>query len=301
MNLSDLELFVRTTETGSLTATAQQLNITPAAASAALKRLEQQLGATLFLRSTRRLRMTAQGERFLIHCRQALAALDEGRASIRAAQGRIEGVVRLSVSSGLGRNLVLPWLDEVMDEHPDLAFDLLVGDSLADFYLDRVDVALRYGDPEDSSMVAFQIAAVDRVLCAAPAYLSARGMPAHPNDLLQHNCLLFQLGSKLYDMWRFSNEQGSCEVRVRGNRTCNDADIVHRWALAGKGIAYKSRLEMMADLAAGRLVEILPQFRSAPVPVWLICPSRKQVTPAVLLLREMLRVKCAELLAARQT
>ncbi len=145
MNTSDLELFIRTADCGNITAAAGQLDTSPAAASAALKRLEKQLGVELFIRSTRQLRITAEGERFLLHCRQAIDSLEYAKASIAEMQGEIAGEIRMSVSSDLGRNLVLPWLDDVMDDNPQLSVQLSIGDSLADFYMDRVDVALRYG------------------------------------------------------------------------------------------------------------------------------------------------------------
>lgn len=298
MNTSDLSLFVRTADSGSITAAAEQLGISPAAASAALKRLEHQLDVQLFIRSTRQLRITSEGERFLLYCRQALAALDEGKTSLNSMKGKIAGELRLSVSSDLGRNIVLPWLDEAMNKHPELSLNLSVGDILSDFYLDRVDVALRYGEPEDSSMVAFHIATVDRVVFASPDYLAQFGEPKHPEDLRNHNCLLYQLSNRAYDNWAFSKEDEHHKVQVQGNRESNDADIVRRWAVAGKGIGFKSILDVSADLRAGRVIRLLRDYQSEPLSTWLICPSRKQVTPAILMLRDLLREKCEETLSA---
>ncbi|MCL6415016.1 LysR family transcriptional regulator [Aestuariirhabdus sp. Z084] len=296
MNTSDLELFVRIADSGSISASAEQLGITSAAASAALKRLEKQLMVQLFIRSTRQLRITAEGERFLVYSRQALGALEEGRSSLDAMRGKIGGELRMSVSSDLGRNIVLPWLDQAMDEHPDLVLKLSVGDAVSDFYMERVDVALRYGELEDSSLVAFQIAEVERVLFAAPEYLQAHGEPQHPEELRQHNCLTYRLGSRVFNTWSFADSSKTYRVTVQGDRESNDADIVRRWVVAGKGIGFKSSLDISADLRSGRVVRILEQYQSDPVGIWLICPSRKQVTPAVLMLRDLLRKRCAEAL-----
>ena len=298
MNTADLSLFVRTADTGSITASARQLDISPAAASAALKRLEKQLGVELFIRSTRQLRITTEGERFLLYCRQALETLDEGKTSLRIMQGEVSGRLRFSMSSDLGRNVVLPWLDEMMETHPALSLHLSISDSLADFYLDRVDIALRYGEPEDSSMVAFQITTIDRVICASPDYLEKFGTPESPYDLKHHNCLRYRLDNRVYDEWELNDLKGSYKVKVQSNRLCNDADIVHRWVVAGKGIAFKSRLDMLADLRSGKVIEILADYNSAPLSLWLVCPTRKQVTPTVLMLRDMLREKCAKLMGA---
>ncbi|QFI36782.1 LysR family transcriptional regulator [Moritella marina ATCC 15381] len=292
MNIQDLTLFVRTAQTCNITASALQLEMSPAAASAALKRLEKQLGVQLFIRSTRKLRITAEGERYLLHCTEALAALEKGKASLNEMQGKIAGEIRLSTSSDLGRNIVLPWLDEVMDVYPELSIQLNVGDSLADFFHDKVDMALRYGEPEDSSLVAFLIAKIDRVVCASPSYLAQYGEPKHPRELTLHNCLLYRFADRAYDTWPFADHTGKYAVKVSGNRLSNDADVVHRWVVAGKGITMKSRLDMAADLGKGNVVELLPDFTSPPISLWLICPNRTQVTPAMLMLRDLLRSKC---------
>ncbi|GAA4649766.1 LysR family transcriptional regulator [Kistimonas scapharcae] len=298
MNTGDLALFVHTADSGSITRAAELLDMSTAAASAALKRLEKQLGIPLFIRSTRQLRITAEGERFLVYCREALTSLEAGRASMHALEGKVAGELRVSAPSDLGRNLLLDWIDEIMEEHPDLSINVLLGDSIADFYLDRVDLAIRYGNQPDSSMVAFKLATIERIVCASPAYLARFGMPAKPNDLLKHNCLLFQLNNRLNDVWEFTAQQkGKLEhfkVRVSSTRCANDGDVVRRWTVAGKGISFKSRLDMAVDLCAGRVVRILPEYQSSGVDLNLICPTRQQITPAVLLLRDRFRVKFAE-------
>ncbi len=328
MNTKDLVLFVRTADSGSITRAAEQLDITTAAASAALKRLEQQLKVQLFIRSTRQLRISAEGERFLVYCRKALAELDAGRASIHALAGKVAGELRISAPSDIGRNLLPRWIDDIMEQHPDLSIHLLLGDAVADFYMDRINLAIRYGNQQDSSLVAFKLATIDRVVCASPAYLRRFGTPQTPADLLQHNCLLFQLNNRTHDVWEFiaakptpadsttaksttvknsattatehHHEHHHERIRVRSNRCANDGEMVRRWALAGRGIAYKSRLDINDDLRTGRLVRILPQYQSDPIDLNLVSPGRQQITPAALLLRDILRQKFAEVLALEQ-
>ncbi|WP_231756962.1 LysR family transcriptional regulator [Microbulbifer elongatus] len=301
MNTEDLQLFVHTAEIGSITGAARYMEMTAASASAALKRLEKQLQTQLFIRSTRRLRITDEGERFLVYCRQALAVLEEGRASIDNRGGTIAGELRLSAPSDLGRNILLGWLDEMMDQHPGLNISLTLGDSLSDFYLDRVDLAIRYGNLADSSRIAFKLATTERVLCASPDYIARNGAPESPQALLQHNCLLFQLSGRINDIWEFSPPEGpdkkTEKIRVTSNRTTNDADVVRRWTVEGKGISFKARLDMSNELRSGRLIRVLPQLQSPPIDLNLVCPSRRQVTPAVLLLRDFLREKLAQQLA----
>ncbi|UTW05673.1 LysR family transcriptional regulator (plasmid) [Amphritea atlantica] len=293
MNTSDLDLFTRIADSESITASAKQLGITPAAASAALKRLEKQLDTQLFIRSTRQLRLTSEGEHFLLYCQQALASLEEGKASLHAIKGKISGELRLSVPSDLGRNIAIPWIDEMMEEHPEFSLKLSISDSLSNFYLDRVDVALRYGEPEDSSMIAFQIATMERLIIASPDYIVSYGKPEHPDDLRQHNCLMFRLGSRSFNTWELFRGEKRYKISVKGDRESDDAEIVRRWAVAGKGIGYKSVLDVNQDLKKGKLVRILQEYQSKPLSLYLICPSRQQLTPAVLLLRDFLRDKVA--------
>jgi DNA-binding transcriptional LysR family regulator len=300
MNTNDLTLFVRTADTGSITRAAEQLNMTTASASAALKRLEKQVNVSLFIRSTRQLRLTAEGERFLVYCRDALANLEAGKASILAVNGKVAGELRIAAPSDLGRNLLLSWMDDIMEQHPDLSINLILGDSIADFYFDKVDLAIRFGKQVDSTMVALPLASIDRVLCASPSYLAQYGMPEKPSDLLQHQCLLFQLSNRINDVWEFVNAKDKnserIKIKVISKRSANDGDVVRRWAISGKGIAFKSRLDVSDDLRSGKLVRVLSDYQSAQIELNLMSPTRQQITPAALLLRDILREKFAQLL-----
>ena len=291
MNISDLNLFIRIVETGKITEAAKQLDITPAAVSSALKRLEQQLDVQLLVRTTRQLRITAQGEQFLFHCRQALDSLEQGQIAAHQMQGKLSGKLRLSVPSDSGRNAVLPWIDEFLDLHPALSIDLSVSDTLSNFFQDQVDLVLRYGKPEDSTLVSFHIATIERVTCASPAYLAKFGIPLHPNDLRQHECLLHLRGGRLFSHWQYTDGHGAYKIKVEGKRISNDTDIVRRWAINGKGIAHRTKIDVMSDIESGRLVEVLTNYQSPAVELHLICPSRKQVSPTVIAFRELLREK----------
>lgn len=297
MNISDLNLFIRIVETSSITESAKQLGITPPAVSSALRRLEKQLDVQLFIRTTRRLRITPQGEQFLFYCRQALESLEQGQIAAHQLQGKISGKLRLSVSSDLGRNIILPWIDELAGLHPTLSIDLHIGDCLSDFILDHVDVALRYGKPKDSTMVSFHIATMDRITCASPDYLSEYGEPSHPEDLRDHNCLLHKKNGHLFSNWAYMDKSGNYRIKVSSNKVSNDTDIVKRWAMSGKGIAYRSQIDVVSDIRSGKLIQVLSGYQSPSVELHLICPSRKQVSPAVIALRDLLREKCTQVLA----
>ena len=192
-NLQDLRIFIETARLGSLSACARHLDLSPAVVSAAVKRLEAEIETVLFIRSTRRLRLTSKGEQYLKHCRDAVAILDNAYAGLHDNDAELTGTIRLSASSDLGRNLILPWLDDFIDIHPKVTVQLHMSDSYVDLYGQQIDLALRYGAPKDSSLVALPIVLNNRpILCASKEYLSkidkSIGIPKMPEDLSQHNC-----------------------------------------------------------------------------------------------------------------
>lgn len=296
LRFDDLQLFVRAADLGSLSAAARVMDLSAAVASAALKRIELQLGARLLARSTRSLRLTAEGEGFLEYARAALGSLEEGRRLLASSQDQVSGVLQLSAPSDFGRNVLLPWLDDFQQQHPQLTVRLLLGDRIADLFRQPVDVALRYGEPEDSSLVALPIASDNRrVLCAAPSYLARHGEPHHVEQLAQHNCLLFMLGNRVHDHWKFHDGKREMSMTVRGDRFSDDADVVRLWAIAGAGVAYKSWLDVAADVKAGRLRVLMPELQGELAPLNLLCAHRAQLSKPVNLLRELLKIRCAEL------
>ena len=299
LRFDDLQLFVCTAETGSLSAAARLLDVSPAVASAALKRLEQQLQVRLLARSTRSLRLTPEGELYLVHARLALQSLEEGRQQLVGSQEGICGVLQLSAPSDLGRNTLLPWLDAFQDEHPQLQLRLLLADRVADLFREPVDIALRYGAPEDSSLVALPVAPENRrVLCASPSYLARHGSPRSVEELHQHNCLLYMLHGRAYDRWRFQHGKREVLMNVAGDRVCDDADVTRRWAVAGRGVVYKSWLDVAEDVCEGRLQVLLPNWLGEPTPLYLVCAHRAQLSKAVHLLREFVQLRCQRLLDA---
>lgn len=296
LRLDDLQVFVRTADRGSLSAAAREIGISPALASAAVKRLEGELGLRLFVRTTRSLSLTAEGTQYLEHAREALRLLRAGSDALAAGKDSFGGTLKIAMPSDLGRNLLLGWLDAFQRRHPKLHYQLSVSDRLADMVRQQVDVAIRYGEQDDSSLIAMPIApANDRVLVASPAYLREHGPVLSLDDLQRHNCLRFALEDGLHDRWTFYRlpQREQVSVQVSGNRSADDAELVRRWAVAGLGVAYKSRLDLHEDLAAGRLLALLPEVAGEAAPLHLVCMHRAQVTPVVLQLRDFLREQCS--------
>lgn len=296
MLLEDLQVVLKVAEFRSITAAAASLDMRTATASAALKRVEKTLGVDLFIRTTRQLRLSSAGERYLPQCEQALAMLDQARQNVKEDLDVVEGELRITLSSDLGRNLVVPWLDEFMELHPGVSLRAHMSDSNIDFYRDSVDIALRYGAPTEENLYGFKICDVPVLLCASTAYLEKYGTPQHPHELSSHNGLFYQRYDITYDLWEFSDGESNFKIKMHGNRASNDGDLVRRWCIAGKGLAVKSSLDMSEALVSGEVVPVMPEFKHPSSELWLVFPSRQSITPATRLLRDMLKQKCEALL-----
>ncbi|WP_297575424.1 LysR family transcriptional regulator [uncultured Deefgea sp.] len=291
--LRELEIFIRTAEAGSLSEAARQLDLTPAATSAAIKRLEAELNTVLFVRSTRSLRLTPAGQLFLAHCQPGVQMIMNACQSLISGEATLRGVLQISLPSDLGRNIVLPWLDDFQALYPKVTLRVTISDRLADIYREQVDLALRYGSLPDSNMVALPIASNNRrVLCASPEYLAQHGTPLQLDDLVNHNCLCFMLGDDVYDRWRFDWQGQEVSIQVSGDRVSPDGDAVRRWAVAGRGIAYKSTLDVINDLESGRLVRLCPDWLGESAPLNLLCADRRQISPVIQALQQFLQQRC---------
>ncbi len=299
LRLDDLNLFVRTAALGSFTAAALEADLLPQQASAAIKRLERELGVRLFARSTRSLRLTAEGEQYLPFAGDVLATLRAGRERLRGESTELQGLLQIAAPSDFGRNNLLPWLAEFRRLHPKLRLRLFLSDRVADVFRDPIDIALRYGRMEDASFVALPLAPDNRrVLVASPDYVKRHGRPKSLDDLPAHGGLLYLLGGgRIYDKWSFSDQGRRRQVTMPGAMLCDDADVVRRWAIAGEGIAYKSWLDVHDDVAAGRLQLLLPKLRGEATPLNLVCPHREQFSPAVRQLHALLQARCAAITA----
>jgi DNA-binding transcriptional LysR family regulator len=296
VRFDDLDLFVRTAACGSFSKAAREANLLPGQVSAAIMRLERDLELRLFARSTRSLRLTDEGERYLPYAREVIELLHSGREVLRRDDAELTGTLLLAAPSDFGRNLLLPWIGEFRRRHPRLEVRLQLSDQVTDVFRDRVDIALRYGQPEDASYVALPLAPDNRrVLVAAPSYVEQCGIPASLDELQHHSCLLWQLQGRVYDKWVFPMGKARRIVQVKGALVCDDSDVVRRWVLAGEGIAYRSWLDVGTDVRAGRLVVILPDQPGEPAPLNMVCPHRRQFSPAVRQLHALLAERCAAL------
>ena len=277
LQLSQLQLFVRLAAAGNLSAAARQLQITPAAASASLKRLEAALAVRLVERSTRSLRLTPEGELLREHAERALGVLDDARSLLGAQHERLEGEIHLATPVDLGRQVLSPLLGDFLAHHPGLRLAMHVSDVRHDLLRERVDIAVRYGELLDSSLVARRLYVTRSALVASPGYVQRHGAPQHPQELAQHNCLVLNKAERPHQQWVFQRDGHELTVKVQGNRRADDGGLVREWAVQGLGIAQKARLDVRADLRAGRLVELMPQWQGLRYPLHAIVPAQRHL------------------------
>lgn len=294
-NLDDLPVFLAIADTGGLTSAGKLCGLSTAAVSAALKRLEQSLGVRLFERTTRMVRPTAEAEILIEHVRQAMALLSQGQAQIRAGSLGLVGSIRITVGALLAREMMARWLAEFAVSHAGITIDLVVSDERVDLVREGIDLALRAGPLPDSNHTARLLAPARRVACASPDYLQRRGVPASPQALAAHDCLMHQSRGRRLDEWEFSaiHESGGepFRVKVHGALTCHDASIAHQWALQGRGIVYCSELALGPSLASGSLVRLLPDYLGALSPLYALLPGGRFVSARVRVLVDQLAAK----------
>jgi DNA-binding transcriptional LysR family regulator len=286
LTLGNLALFLRIVEKGSLAAAGRELGLSAASVSERLVALEKYYGAALLNRTTRAISLTDEGRLLVLGGRRLLAEADELEALIRLGVEKISGPIRLSAPIDLGRSTVVPILDAFQAEHPEVTIDLNLTDGYVDLVGQGQDFAIRYGELADSTLRVKRLVENRRIVCAAPAYLAARGTPQHPDDLVQHECLVMRYGLTTDRDWPFLIDGKERRVIVQGHRIANDGELVRVWCRNGLGIARKSRLDVEADLKTGALVEVLQDFSSGDTGLQIVYPATQAQPKRVRLLIE---------------
>jgi DNA-binding transcriptional LysR family regulator len=257
-----IETFVAVITRGSLSAAAQAEGVAPAVVGRRLDALEERLGVKLLVRTTRRIGLTFEGSAFLEDCQRILNDYHAAEASVSLGGVKASGHVRVTAPAGFGRRHVAPLVPAFVAAHPDVTVSLDLSDRLADIVNEGIDVAVRIGRLDDSTLVGIRLADNRRVVVASPAYLAAHGTPAHPEALARHACLTFGARGSQSRGWLFEVDGQVVPVRVTGPLECNDGAVLHEWALAGHGLAWRSMWEVAGELASGRLVTVLDDFRA---------------------------------------
>ena len=280
--VGDLALFLRVLDQGSITAAAHSLDLSVAVARQRLKRLEKDLGVRLLHRTTRRLHPTPEGAALAQQGRVLVEELESLGSGLREAASEIAGTLRFTMSASFGRQYVSPLLPAFLARHPKLRLSVHLSDHVVDLVSEGFDLAIRIGALEDSRLVARGIAPNRRVLCASPDYLRRRGMPAVPQDLVRHDCLLLFGSNGRQDVWRLGTpEGGEVAVRVQGRFESNFGEVLRDASLAGEGIVVHSLWHIADDLRAGRLRVVLPDYPLPTTAISAVMPQRRLVPPRV--------------------
>jgi DNA-binding transcriptional LysR family regulator len=269
--LDAMRIFVAVAKLGSFAQAARQLRLSPSVATRSIAQLEDQLGLILLTRTTRSLRLTDRGEIFLKSCQQILDDIDNAQRRVRGESAEPRGELRLAAPIVFGRLHVLPIVNRMLCEHPELSIRLSLSDRNVHLVDDGIDIALRIGNLADSSMIAVKLGEVSRVVIASPAYLKAHGIPKSPTKLLDLDIIAFE-SLDATNEWRFKQNE---TVRVAPRLTVNSADAAIAAAEAGVGIARALSYQVKGHVQEGRLIAILEKFAPAPSPVSAIYLARR--------------------------
>ncbi|WP_266170106.1 LysR family transcriptional regulator [Dyella subtropica] len=275
VNLNRLTVFVALVRAGSFTAAAEQLGLTKAMVSQHLAKLEQELGVTLLMRSTRRMSLTEAGATFHADCVRILADAEAAIERVGASHDTPTGTLRLTTSHDYGINVVAPMLASFMRLHPALQVDLVLSDQISDLIAERFDLAIRMGWLRDSSLRATRLGGFRQLMVATPAYLAEHGTPRRPEDLATHGLIAMSaLISPL--RWTFTSHRGARRtVRMRQAALANNATAVRGLVLASAGMAVLPDYLVEEDIRAGRLVALLAQYRLPEGGIYAVYPGRK--------------------------
>ncbi|NTV12029.1 MAG: LysR family transcriptional regulator [Zoogloea sp.] len=283
----EISAFVGVASKGSLSAVARAEGVTPAMIGRRVDALEARLGVKLLLRSTRKVSLTFEGAAFYEDCQRILNDLSNAEASVSLGGVKASGHIKVSAPAGFGRRHVAPLVQRFLSVNPEVSCSLDMSDRIVDLLNEGIDCAVRIGDLADSSLVSVRLAENRRVVVASPAYLAAHGTPVLPAELMVHNCLA--LTQQRGWVFRDPADGEVSTLKVVGDFECNDGVVLHEWALAGMGLAWRSMWEVGEDIAAGRLVTVLDDFAAPPTGIHAVFPQRRQLPLRVRLFVDFLK------------
>jgi DNA-binding transcriptional LysR family regulator len=278
--LENLEVFVAVAEARGFAAAARRLGLSAPKVTRAVQLLEDHLGARLLHRTSRHVRLTDVGARYLADARRVLAQLDDADAAARGLHHEARGELSITAPQMFGRIHVAPLLVSFMEQNPQLTARTLFVDHVVDLHEEHVDVAVRIGRLQDSSLRAVRVGSVRRVLVASPAYLDAHGIPNTPNDLTAHSLVAF-LGVQSHRHWAFRHGAEIRSVSPSPRLIVNSSDTAIAAALAGAGIARVLSYQVERELGEGRLRLVLTDYEPLPSPVQLVHAEVRQVPARV--------------------
>lgn len=283
-----ISTFVEVVARGSLSAAARAEGIAPAMIGRRLDALEARLGVKLLQRTTRKLALTDEGAAFLEDCQRILGELEAAEASVAERSAKASGHLMISAPAGFGRQHVAPLLPSFLSEHRDLTATLNMTDRVTDIVGEGIDVAIRIASLADSSLVSVKLADNERVVVAAPSYLKRYGAPQTLADLARHNCLAISSEGSQRG-WTFRDNGKNVVIKVGGNMGCNDGQVLHDWALAGKGLAWRSMWEVGSEIEAGKLSTVLDAYAAPGNDIHAVFAQRRHLPLRVRVFVDFLR------------
>lgn len=290
-DIAELRTFIGIVKTGSLSAASREMGIALSVVSKRLANLERRAQVHLIVRNTRHLSLTNEGALFLERVQRILAEVDEAERALLADRAEPQGTLRLSAPIALGRTHVSPVCRDILRDYPKLSIELELTDRPVDVIDEGMDVVVRIGLPKEQDVVMRKLSDNHRVLVAAPDYLQRRGTPGLPQELEQHDCLLYRGRQAL---WRLAHTGGgTVDIRVCSRLQCDNGEVVHDWVIAGYGVAMKSWVDVRHDIDTGRLVRVLPDWRGDAAPICALLPQNRRIPPRVRLFLEAMASRMA--------
>ncbi|HTB65636.1 MAG TPA: LysR substrate-binding domain-containing protein [Steroidobacteraceae bacterium] len=273
-NLDDVLIFVKVAQFESISRAARSLGMPISTVSRRLSMLESALGVSLLRRTTRRVTLTAQGREYFTQCRDPMTLLDEAERALTLGQQMPEGMLRISVPVILGQTPFLNFLSEFLKTHARIRIDLFITNTFLDLVAENLDVAIRFGEMKDSSVVATRIGKSIRYVVAAPQYLKGRNPPVEPADLTQHDCVMLHARNNETD-WDLVNGRKKARVHVSGPISSQDFNSVSAFVYRGHGIGLLPSTYCDEALASGAIIRLLPKWTSPQIPVFAVYSNRK--------------------------
>ncbi len=270
----DITFFDVVVRSRTLTMAARELQVTPAAISKRLRSLENKLGVVLLARSTRRLSLTDEGERFIRHGREISAQLSELVRSLKDGASIPTGLLRVNATLGFGRSYIAPLISSFARLYPQVKVQLQLTVDPPPLSQNDFDVCIRFGAPPDSRVHAYLLAPNRRILCASPAYLAKHGAPEMPAELNNHAIIAIRQGDAAYGIWRLTRDGQTEAVKVSGALSSNDGEVAVNWALADHGILMRAQWDVRAYLESGRLKQVLENWHTPDADLYAVVPTQ---------------------------
>lgn len=287
--LQAMQTLVRVVELGSFSAAAREQGSTQSAVSKQVAALEKTLGAQLLARSTRALKLTDAGERYVEQARRLVAEVAEAESALRAGEHRLQGWLRVAASGTFGRMKLVPLVRSFQAAHPGVKVDLQLHDGFVDLIEQGIDIAVRIGEQPDSSLVARRIGTIRRAVVARHGYFEALGLvpPREPADLQRHACIVYS-ELRAGPVWSFEAGPGAeapagstVSVRVTGSLRTNSGEAVREAVLSGMGLAYAPDWLLEAELARGEVQKVMPNWLGRALPMQLVSPPQRRLSGKV--------------------